>query len=369
MPRDKQRLYAKFERATWRNPTFRNTLSDDARWLWMHLLTTPRTTKCPGLIDASVAMIAEDIGWDTRGVDGPPDIIKGIERTTKAMDELAATTRKSDGMPWLKYSAADRLVFLTRGVAHNLPANANVVSSWVRDLDEYPDCEIKKEWAATAFRSLQSAFGKSDRRVSIAKSIYYHLAQHQVSLPGPFDEQLPAAIEEDGTVASTPHALLQPDGRNSCVPSNSNSNKSSSKRPHSASLEKPNPASFFSEEDSENPPADFTRRQRAFFEALKKTEFYVRGRGAMTAFHAVKDPIRLARNLGEHDTYPAVDAGLIGRLGGWTFLNKNRAKVDIGKFILNRARATQERGGDQHRGGAPESGAAAMYGDLEGKTR
>lgn len=93
------------------------------------------------------------------------------------------------------------------------------------------------------------------------------------------------------------------------------------------------------------PPQHFSARQQAFFKALQQAEFYVRGRGIMTAWEAVGDPVRLAKNLGEEHAYPLVDPGLIYRLGSWSLENRSNSKNDIAKFILNRARYTQERGG------------------------
>ena len=119
-------------------------------------------------------------------------------------------------------------------------------------------------------------------------------------------------------------------------------------------------------------PDDFTQRQMEFFAALKETDFYVRGKGVKKAVEAVKDPVRLARALGGKDLYPLVDSGLIGRLGAWSIENRVKAKVDIGKFILNRARATQEFGGrqsGQSNRGQQNQGEYQHGGDLEEKVK
>ena len=118
------------------------------------------------------------------------------------------------------------------------------------------------------------------------------------------------------------------------------------------------------------PPDDFNQKQREFFAAFRKIEFYVRGKGEILCIEALNDPIRLARALGDDLLYPLVDPGLVGRLGAWSMENRARAKTDIGKFILNRARATQERGGPRQNRQSNGGGTGESYqhgGDLEEK--
>lgn len=83
----------------------------------------------------------------------------------------------------------------------------------------------------------------------------------------------------------------------------------------------------------------FTERQLAFYDALMTTEFFVPGKGVVCAYEAIADEIRLARDLGREDLYPALDVSLIGKLGAWSLQNRKKAKVNVGRFILNRATA------------------------------
>lgn len=113
------------------------------------------------------------------------------------------------------------------------------------------------------------------------------------------------------------------------------------------------------------PPESFNRRQREFYIAFLETEFYVPGEGPVRAIEKIADPVRLAATLGDGKSYPLVDVGLISRLGAWTFENKRKAKRDIGKFILNRSRVTQDHGGPRTPGGGGGNSPNTQYRDLE----
>ena len=374
-------MYAKFERATWRNKTFRFELSDNAQWLWVNLLTTNRTTKCPGLIEATTLNIMEDLGWDWRGIvqDVPQHekLIIGLQRTAKAMEELA-NTKRDDGTPWIQYSDKDRLVLLPRAVLHNLPQNKSIVNHWIKALDEYPDSTLKKEWIKSAYGAIKRTIGKDDDRYRLIKSI--HLGRPKGRKK---DDAEPSENTKEADTMSLPNMTPStPETRHGVetisINSSSSSSISNSMNEEGRAPATPAPAPRSKgaakglDEKSKltKPPEDFTDRQAQFFLALLETEFYIPGKGAMTAHAAIKDPVRLARNLGEKDTYPAVDPGLIKRLGGWTFENKAKAKRDIGRFILNRARATQEHGGPRTPGGGGGGGRympSPEYGDLAAK--
>lgn len=347
-----KRLYAKFERATWRNKTFNEILSFDARWMWIYLLTTPRTTKCPGLVDASILNIMEDLCWNVYELDGLPfqeKLARGIERTQNALDELSRTIREKDDVSWIVYSEEDKMILIPRAVAHNLPANKNIVEHWVSELNEYPDSEIKFAWTKNAFEILKHAFGKVDSRVKPLSKLYYGEISRSGVGHTEIDEANEAesneSIEQKQTVIQTVSTDKKKEEKNRSrtISTNISTNTSTNTmKEDSASEErKPKPPTPVA-------PDNFTSRQLEFFNALQETDFYIRGQGVQKAIEAVKDPVRLARSLGSKDLYPLVDPGLIGRLGAWSIENRTRAKTDIGKFILNRARATQEYGGRQN---------------------
>ncbi len=412
MATNRKRLYAKFERATWRNPTFRYVLTDDARWLWVHLLTTPRASKCPGLIEASALNLMEDIGWDRRGVTDDVlehvRIAQGVQRTNEALDEIASTVR-DDGVPWIIVSAEHRIIVVPRAVAHDLPANPNIVDHWLRALAEFPDTEIKRAWVKAAFSTLRTAFGNDDGRVAKLRSLHYSLAR-RLGASGPDDSERSddvsgsfggrledvstttamrngdshandtdteaTTFDRQSTENTREHETVSPGkaepstqnaGNRSRTISINNSINSKKARAASAARKQPRQRQRVIDETVKpaNPPPEFTNRQAAFYRALQEAEYYVRGKGILTAFEAVPDPIRLARNLGDADTFPLIDTGLVKRLGAWTLENRSRAKVNIAKFILNRARYSQERG--PRRGSAQQDRPYQHGGDLAAK--
>jgi len=122
-----------------------------------------------------------------------------------------------------------------------------------------------------------------------------------------------------------------------------------------------------------HPPERFTKKQADFYYAFWDVEFFVPGKGIVRAIEAISDPLRLAETLGNVEVYPAVDVGLVSRLGAWTFQNKTRAKKNVGRFILNRAAYSQDRGGGGGGGSSPRGGGYStmqpVCGDLEAKTR
>jgi hypothetical protein len=320
----------------------------------------------------------EDLGWDWRGSkEGTPQherIMNGLLRTTSALDELASTIRESDGLPWLQWKDGDQLIFLPRAIWHNFPDNPDIVKRWVLELCEHPDSEIKRAWLDTCIAAFKVRYGRKDNR-------FIHIDSYRrkvIAKGGAVQAEGGATTQENGEPCNEWSTRCLPDTDGGvCTTEIENETENNTKGDLQASGgQKPGRAPTgkgrrlgVGKSKPTEPPKEFTERQVAFFGALKKVEFYVRGKGIMTAFDAVGDPVRLARNLGDEDTYPLVDVGLIGRLGSWSLENRNRSKVDIGKFILNRARASQERGvpGGQRPG---EKKNGYQYGsDLAGKVR
>jgi len=96
---------------------------------------------------------------------------------------------------------------------------------------------------------------------------------------------------------------------------------------------------------NDSPPKEFTDRQKAFLEALKKAEFYLRKsskvknrgpHGNVLGFYALKDPVEFARIIGDIDVYPLVKHIEIQKAANWTKINPKKAKVyPIDKFLLN----------------------------------
>lgn len=93
------------------------------------------------------------------------------------------------------------------------------------------------------------------------------------------------------------------------------------------------------------PPKDFTKRQTNFLNMLKNTEFYIRGKGVMFVFHALKDPVGFAKRIGDSESYPLVEPSEIKRIGNWTIDNRKKSKkAPLNRFILNWLERAQQNG-------------------------
>jgi len=108
----------------WGDAKFR-ALSQDAKFLWLYLLTNNRTTSVPGLYQSGELEIAEALGWDAK-------------RFRERFQELLR-----QGMAKSDWNA--RVVWVPNVVKYNPPRNENTVKGWVRHIDNVPECELKAE--------------------------------------------------------------------------------------------------------------------------------------------------------------------------------------------------------------------------------
>jgi len=108
----------------WGDRKFRE-LTQDAKFLWLYLLTGPQTTSLPGLIRVGRAAMADD-----------------LDRTTNDI-ETAFAELVDKGMA--RGDLAARFVWLPTAAKHNQPANPNIVVNWRREFDALPECNLKAE--------------------------------------------------------------------------------------------------------------------------------------------------------------------------------------------------------------------------------
>ena len=107
-------------------------LSDDAKLLWIRLLTGPEATVLPGIIVIGRLALAEAMRWPTRKVD-------------QAFRQFAVT---HEGHP-VPMAIADwhaRVLWLPRACWHRRrPKNPNEVTSWRDFWKVVPDCALRRE--------------------------------------------------------------------------------------------------------------------------------------------------------------------------------------------------------------------------------
>ena len=127
--------YRRVDCRMWGDAKFRR-LSEQAKLLWVYLLTGPETTSLPGLIVCGRAQLAESLGWLP-------------QRLGERFGELSSL-----GMAKADWDA--RLIWLPNAVKYNLPANPNVVwgpKGWAGHWGLIPECSLQIE----AWHALRSA--------------------------------------------------------------------------------------------------------------------------------------------------------------------------------------------------------------------
>jgi hypothetical protein len=109
-------------------------LDDRSKLLWLHLLTTPRSSAFPGLIRSGAAGIAEDLRWKARDVD----------------DRLRAFCASNGHEAHAMRDPEALVIWLPRAVEFNPPRNPNAVTAWARAIHDVPECGLRAEAFASA---------------------------------------------------------------------------------------------------------------------------------------------------------------------------------------------------------------------------
>ena len=111
------------------------------RVLFFHLLTGPHATAIPGLFSSGPAALAEAIGWP-------------IAAWKRCFSSIEAR-----GMVVADWTA--RLVYLPGALAHNRPANPNVVHGWRNAWILLPSCDLKSRVEAEIGATMTGAFAEA----------------------------------------------------------------------------------------------------------------------------------------------------------------------------------------------------------------
>ena len=104
------------------------SLSDEARLLWVFLLTAPSSLPIPGVLIGGPATFAERLGWD-------------VERYGERFREVAESG--------IGVRSQGQVVWLRNALKYQPPANPNVVIGWAKTWDDIPEVPLKHEiWQA-----------------------------------------------------------------------------------------------------------------------------------------------------------------------------------------------------------------------------
>jgi hypothetical protein len=166
----------------WRDAKFTrlSPLRPSAQALWLYLLTGPHTTVLPGVFVAGRAAMAEALGWAQRDFDA------------------ASAEIQDTGMA--VYDLKTHLWFLPKAIAHNPPANPNVVRSWRTPLAVLPECQLRER----IVRELRAELSRESGAWVEAFDEAIGLAPRMRS-PNPSGKPSPKALVE-----GSPKALVEP---------------------------------------------------------------------------------------------------------------------------------------------------------------
>jgi hypothetical protein len=168
------RRFRKFIPDLWNTARFRS-LSDggpSARMLLIYLLTGPKSTACPGLLNIGPAALAEEMEWPPEGL-------------CRVLEELEQQDR-------VIVDRKNRLLWVPEALGHNRPDNPNATTSWALALLDMPECPLR----ATALEAVREYL--SQRELEPDK----HRKDHGNLFLSTFDGKLAEASGTFGTVLS-----------------------------------------------------------------------------------------------------------------------------------------------------------------------
>lgn len=113
-------MYGKVESTFWRDERI-ITLSSEARYLFLYLLTTPHRNML-GLYYLPAIYACYDMGWDEN-------------RLKNSLDELV-------GIQAVKYDSETSMVFIRNYLKYNTPSNPNQVKGIIAKLNEIPKTNL-----------------------------------------------------------------------------------------------------------------------------------------------------------------------------------------------------------------------------------
>ena len=130
-------IFRKVDPRVWDDDKFIE-LSDDAKLLWLLILTGPQTSYVPGLMTTGIGTLAEVL----RKGSG-----EGFERVSKAFQELLE-------MGLIEHDPKYRVLRVPNAPRYNPPDNPNVLRGWFRIWKSAPESPLKYAHISSIFESL-----------------------------------------------------------------------------------------------------------------------------------------------------------------------------------------------------------------------
>lgn len=126
-------IFRKVDPRLWDDDKFVE-LSDDAKLLWLVILTGPQTSYVPGLMTTGIGTLSEVLR-------------KGFERVSEAFQEL---------LKWglIEHDPKRRVLRVPNAPRYNPPDNPNVLKGWFRVWQSAPESPLKYAHISSIFESL-----------------------------------------------------------------------------------------------------------------------------------------------------------------------------------------------------------------------
>ena len=176
-------MYRKVDTRIWNDAKF-CAMSDSGKLVFLMLLTHPRMTSL-GAMKASVAGMAEEIGWD-------------FKKFQKAF-------REPVGFGIVDHDPRACLVYLPNFIKYNKPESPNVMKAWVKSSALLPECEMRDLIMSKAYafaESLPKAFQESFAKEALKSYPHPLVNQEQEQRTGTESLKAPSQAESEiGTTA------------------------------------------------------------------------------------------------------------------------------------------------------------------------
>jgi len=155
--------YTSVYQQIWYSNSFRSLgkIPPSPHTLFIFILTGPHTTSLPGLYRIGPGYISDVLKWN-------------LTEVHKAIKQLSSRHM-------IRYNSKNCLIYLPKWSKFNSPSNPNVLTSWVKDLKNIPNCQLKELFLndlKALLKALPKAFGNTFEKY-YTKPMVIHEHEHE----------------------------------------------------------------------------------------------------------------------------------------------------------------------------------------------
>lgn len=295
-------------------------LDHPTRLTWTYLLGNSSKVFCPGLVEGSCLTIAKYLYWPLR--------VSESQKFTRSVNSAVECIKALVKMGWVEHDLQAELFWLPHAVRHNIPENPNMLIGWLKKLPEFPTSPLTWEWVKVARQDLAKALGRDDSRAKLIDAVYRSGLQRLPKEP-------PYPKKEKGFWNGYPEGYPNLVGDLGVNPLLTIKRKSKSKSKVAPDgRDEPTLPGLEQGKKTKEPPSHFSKRQRDLWTIFLSEKFWVKGRGELTPWEGIQDPVAICEKLGG-DGYKEIDLDLMYRLSAWTFAHKPKTRENLGSFLTS----------------------------------